>query len=103
LKHARLMRGPGAPYQLFVRDGLEAIAGPRTILLTYADRLPGSRVFDGRVMKVELAIATPQGRDAGARYISQFNEDMKSSGMVARAIDKHGVRGVSVAPKAPVQ
>ena len=43
LQRARLMRvpGPDPSYQLFVKDRLEAIAGPRTILLTYAERLPG--------------------------------------------------------------
>lgn len=104
LKRARLIREPGRlGYQLFAKDRLEAIAGPRTLLLTYAESLPGSRVLDGRIMKVDLAISTPKGRDAGARYISEFNEDVKASGMVAHAIERHGVRGVSVAPKSSVQ
>ena len=59
-------------------------------------------MLDGRIMTGDLAIGTPKGRDAGARYISEFNEDVKASGIVTRTIEKHGVRGVSVASKAPV-
>jgi hypothetical protein len=42
----------------------------------------------------------PKGRDAGLAYLREVVEDAKSSGLVARAIEKTGARGVSVAPKA---
>ena len=37
-------------------------------------------------------------RSAGARYLSEFVEDIKKTGLVAKTIEKHGVKGVTVAP-----
>ena len=42
----------------------------------------------------------PKGRDQGAKYLREFIDDVKASGLVARAIEKAGVRGVSVPPTA---
>ena len=39
----------------------------------------------------------PRGRDAAAKYLHEFADDVKRSGFVARTIEKHGVKGVSVA------
>jgi len=52
---------------------------------------------------VKQSIGTLKGRDAGAKYLREFVEDMKASGFVARAIAENGVRGVSVAPPAPLE
>jgi polar amino acid transport system substrate-binding protein len=49
---------------------------------------------------VQQSIGCPKGRDAAAKYLREFVEEVKSSGLVGRAIATHGVRGVSVAPKA---
>jgi polar amino acid transport system substrate-binding protein len=80
-----------------------ALAGLKPRLVTDAEKLPGSRVLDGRFTAVDQAIGTPKGREAGAKYLREFIEDAKASGMVAQAIEKNGVRGVSVAPKGSVQ
>ena len=40
-------------------------------------------------------------RVAGAQYLRAFVEDVKASGLMARIIEKNGVRGVSVAGPAP--
>ena len=47
---------------------------------------------------MQQAIATPRPRAAGAHYLREFVADAKASGLVAQAIEKHGVHGVSVAP-----
>jgi len=70
----------------------------RQPLVTNAGKLPGSRVFDGRFMAIGQALGTPKGRDVAAEYLREFIEDVKASGLVARAIEKAGIRGVSVAP-----
>ena len=103
LRHARLVSTDGidASYETFVKDGLEALAGLKPRLLIDQQNLPGSRVLEGRFTAVQQAIGTPVGRDAGASYLREFVEDAKRSGLVARAIEEHGVRGVSVAPAAP--
>ena len=103
LQRARLFRAPtvDASYELFVSDKLDALAGLKPRLVMDAEKLPGSRVLEGRFSAVQQSIGTPQGRLSGARYLREFAEDAKASGFVAKAIERHAVRGVSVAPKAP--
>jgi polar amino acid transport system substrate-binding protein len=57
-------------------------------------------VLGGRFMAVQQAIGTAPGNDAGIAFIREFVESAKGSGRVAALIDKHKVRGLSVAPKA---
>src|SRR5882762_6767230 len=103
LQRAKLFRAPtvDASYELFVGDKLEVLAGLKPRLVTDAARLPGSRVLEGRFSAVQQSIGTPQGRSAGAKYLREFAEDAKASGFVAKAIERHAVRGVSVAAPAP--
>jgi polar amino acid transport system substrate-binding protein len=103
LHHAELVRSPGlgGSFQLFVEEGLDALAGLRPALLKDADRLPGSRVLDGKFSSVQQAMGTPRGRDtAGFAYLSAFVEEMKANGFVAERIAEHRVVGLSVAPPA---
>lgn len=101
LKHATLVRTPGidASYERFVADGLDALAGLKARLVADAEKLPGSRVLEGRFTAVQQAIGTPAGRgDAAAAWLREFAANAKAAGLVAHAIARHGVRGVSVAP-----
>ncbi|MDB5867511.1 MAG: hypothetical protein JWO70_5317 [Betaproteobacteria bacterium] len=105
IKRAQLIRGPrpDGTFDLFVKDGLEVLAGLKARLASDAERLPGSRLLDGSFNVVQQAIGTHRGRDAGARYLREFVEEAKASGLVARIIEKNGVHGVSVAPSAAVR
>lgn len=105
LKHARLVRVPGVEpsNDAFVAEKLEALAGLRPVLVTVAERVPGSRVLDGRFTAVQQAVGTPRGRDAALVYLREFVEDVKALGVVAATIDRNGIRGVSVAAMAPVE
>src|SRR5204862_4581499 len=102
LKHAQLLRAHGidASYALFVSQGLEALGGLKPRLSQDVEKRPGARILDGRVTAVQQAIGTPLARQAGAKYLREFVEEAKASGFVARAIEKHCVRGVSVGPQA---
>lgn len=104
LKRAKLMNAPSthAAYELFAASKLDALVGLRPRLVADAEMMPGSRVVDGRFMVVEQSIASPKGRDAGAKYVREFIEDVKASGFVARSLEKNGVRGVAVAPRSAV-
>ncbi len=42
---------------------------------------------------------TPRPREAAAAYLRAFAEDIKT-GLVAQLIEKHGMRGLTVAPPA---
>jgi polar amino acid transport system substrate-binding protein len=101
LKHAKLVREQNADAALavFARDKLEALASLKPRLVGDSKKVPGSRILDGRFTAVQQAVCTPKGRDAGAKYLREFVEDVKATGLVAQLIEKNGVRGVSVAPK----
>jgi polar amino acid transport system substrate-binding protein len=102
LQHAQLVREQGAEntFRRFVADRLDALAGLRPRLVTDQEALPGSRLLEGRFTAVQQAVGTPKGRPAGARYLCAFIEDIKATGLVARIIEKHNVRGLTVAPPA---
>jgi polar amino acid transport system substrate-binding protein len=71
-------------------------------LLQFAKTHPSVRVMEGRFMAIEQAVGTPKAREAGARYLRQFVEEMKASGFVAQGLEKSGQGDATVAPKAPV-
>lgn len=103
IQHAQLVRisgGTSLVFKQFIADRLDAFAGLKPSLLALAEKLPGSRVVEGRYMVIGYSAGVPLGRDAGAKYLAEFIEHAKMSGLVARAIEKSGVRGVSVAPPA---
>ena len=102
LKHAQLALESSfdSTFQRFVTDRLDALAGLRALLADDAAKLPGSRILDGRFTAVQQAVGTPKARVAGARYLSEFVEEIKATGLVARTIEKNGIRGLSVAPAA---
>jgi len=102
IKHARLVltQGVDGSFDVFVSQKLEALAGLKPRLLTDVQKLPGARILDGQFTAVQQAIGTPKSRAAGAAYLRAFVEDVKASGMVAEAISKNAVQGVSVAPPA---
>ena len=99
IKHAQLLRVDGieASWRQFIDQKLDALAGLMPRLVEDVEKLPGSRILPGRFTAVQQAIGTPKGRSAAAKYLTGFAEEAKASGMVADAIKRHGVRGVSVA------
>ena len=102
LKRAELVRASSAEaaFDLLGAGKVEALAGLRQALIGLTEKLPGSRMLDGQFMAVQQAVGVPRGRDAGLAYLRGFVEDAKASGLVARAIEQTGARGVSVAPQA---
>jgi polar amino acid transport system substrate-binding protein len=104
LKHAQLVRAPSsaAAMELFLLETLDAAAGVRQPLVKFAAAHPGLRVMDERFMAIEQAMCMPQGREAGARYLRNFVEEMKASGFVAAGLERSGQGDAMVAPPAPV-
>jgi polar amino acid transport system substrate-binding protein len=85
---------------LFLKEGLEAAAGVKQPLVRFAAEHPGVRVIEGRFMVIEQAMGTPQGRPEGARYLSEYVEEMKASGLVSRELERSGQADAAVAPPA---
>jgi polar amino acid transport system substrate-binding protein len=101
LKHAELVRERGDDVmKRFVSDKLDAMAGLRPGLMKNQPQLPGSRILDGNFTTVQQAAGAPTGRPAGAKYLREFIEDVKATGLVAKLIEKNNVKGLTVAPKA---
>jgi polar amino acid transport system substrate-binding protein len=99
IKSAELVRAENieGSYRVFVNDKLEVLAGLKPRLMDDLAKLPGARILEGRFTAVQQAIGTPKGRQEGAAYLRKFAEDIKASGLVAQLIERHGIRGLSVA------
>ena len=101
LKYAELVRvGPGEAVKTLRAGEAEAYAANRTALLAAADRLPDARVLEGWFSATPSGIAIVKGRRAGLAYLTDFVKELKASGFVRQAIDRAGLRGVSVATEA---
>ncbi len=100
LKHATLLRSDSAdgPFDQFVAEGLDALAGLRPALISEAGKLPGARILPGNFTAVQQAIGTLKSNTAGAAFLRDFVEEAKRTGFVARLIERHKVVGLSVAP-----
>ncbi len=102
LKNAQLTPAESEPaaFELIREGKADAYAQNRFMLLGLAERLPGARVLADRLDVVQLALALPKGRPAALAYVSNWTENAKRSGVVQRAVDTAGLRGVQVAPAA---
>jgi polar amino acid transport system substrate-binding protein len=100
LQSAELLRAPSldASFDLFVSEKLDALAGLRPRLLQDGEKLPGARILEGRFTAVQQAVGTAKANEAGARFLRDFVEQAKASGLIARLIERHQIRGLSVAP-----
>ena len=99
LNHASLSREPGADasFERFVEEKFDALAGLRPRLTSDHAKLPGSRILQGRFTAVQQAAGVPKGRPAAAKYVREFIEDVRASGLVARAIENNDVVGLTIA------
>jgi len=103
LQHAEIVRAPTSPtvVQTFLDMRCEVAAGVKQQLEADAARVPGLRLLGERFMVIRQAMGVPTSRGPhAAAYVAAFVEEMKASGFVARALQRHGVTGVSVAPSA---
>nr|WP_311527075.1 ABC transporter substrate-binding protein [uncultured Ralstonia sp.] len=103
LQHAEIVRAPTSPtvVQTFIDTQCEVAAGVKQQLEADAAHAPGLRLLGERFMVIRQAMGVPASRGAQATaYVAGFVEDMKASGFVERALQRHGVTGVSIAPGA---
>jgi polar amino acid transport system substrate-binding protein len=102
LKHGELVypREPETDVDVLVGGRAEVLAGLRHALAETAADVPGMRVLDGRFAAMQQAIGIPKGSASAAAYLRAFVENVKASGLVARAIEASGAPGIAVAPPA---
>ena len=92
--------GSRAAEQHFIQEKLDVMAGLKPALLELAPTVPGSRILDGNFTVVRHTVCVPKGRDAAVAYLRGLVEEVKAAGLVAKWIQKSGVKGLSVAPLA---
>ncbi|HIC21225.1 MAG TPA: hypothetical protein EYO66_05200 [Gammaproteobacteria bacterium] len=99
LQHAELIRAEGidGSFDLFVGEGLDALAGLRPRLLSDVVQIENARILDGRFTAVQQAVGTPSDRTAGAAYLLDFVAEAKASGLIIELIARHQVDGLLVA------
>ena len=100
LKDAEIVRTPTSAtvVDTMLKENYEVSAGVKQALENDARRVPGVRLLPGRFMVINQAMASQKGKDAGARYVRAFIEEMKASGFVAKAIERHQQPSAVVAP-----
>ena len=101
LKNATILRASTSPtvVQEFLAQQADVAAGVRQQLEADAARHPGLRLLPGRFMVIEQAMGMPRSRSPeAAAFLARFVEDMKRSGFVAEAMQRHGIEGAQVAP-----
>lgn len=101
IKQAQLVRAPSSPavVETFLAQGHDVAAGVRQQLEADAQRFPGLRLLPERFMVIRQAMGCPKSRGrAASDCLSAFVEEMKASGFVADALQRHAIQGAAVAP-----
>ena len=99
IKHAELVRAPNpqSVTPLFVEQNLDVVAGVRQQLELDMQRYPGLRLLPDRFMVIRQAMGLARCRgDEALAYLGAFVEDLKASGFIAQALDRHGIQGASL-------
>ena len=103
IKHAEIVRVDNSQLvtDTLVAQKYEVSAGVKQQQEKDLQRVPGLRLLPGRFMEINQAMGTPKGRsDAALAYLKAFIEEMKASGFVATALQRHRIEGAAVAPPA---
>jgi len=102
IKNAELIQVAGldGAFNKFKDDKIDVLAGLRPGLMKDIAKMPGATILPGKFSAVQQAVGCNKPAAEGARYIAHFVENAKKSGLVASLIEKHKVKGLSVAPPA---
>lgn len=101
LEHASLVRAAEIGPVMALWDGgtaLDVVAGVRPQIAALSAQRPGTRMLPERFMAINQAMGLPAGREAGARYLRAFVDEMKAGGFVAEAFVRNRIEGAEPAP-----
>jgi polar amino acid transport system substrate-binding protein len=100
LKQAELVYAdtPDPTFDLLRSGHADAMASTRNALLEFSNKLPGSRVLEDYYGANLNRVVVPKGRPEWLAYVNEFVEEAKASGLIQKAIDRVGPRGITVAP-----
>ena len=97
IKNATVVASPSVPAgeEMLNSGKVDVFAANKANLYQLADKMPGSRVLDGRIGVDEVAIALPKDREAGMAYLRKYIEEAKSDGIIKSAVQRAGLRGAA--------
>lgn len=101
LKSAELVRAaPGVTAIEMLRSGKVDVYGASgEMIYTVADGLPGAKIVPGVFNTGGLAVAFPKGRSSAVQgKLAEIVNEAKRTGVVRKAIEQAGLRGLQVAP-----
>src|SRR5690606_14553154 len=101
LKQATILHAPSsqAVMDVFLEQQADVAAGVKQQLELDARRLGGVRLLPGRFMVIQQAMACPSSRgEAAGAALAACVEEMKRSGFVAAALQRHDMTSAAVAP-----
>jgi polar amino acid transport system substrate-binding protein len=84
--------------EMLERQELDVFATNKPTLFEMSDQMPGARVLDGRWGVEHVAIAIPKGRETTLEYLRRFVEEAQTSGLLAQAAERAGLRGILKTP-----
>ncbi|UOD51142.1 ABC transporter substrate-binding protein [Orrella daihaiensis] len=103
IKHAQIERASSSQtvVSTFLETNADVAAGVKQQLESDIVARPELRLLPGRFMVIRQAMGVPkQYGESAASFLRQFVEQMKSSGFVQTALERHGIKGAGVAPAA---
>jgi polar amino acid transport system substrate-binding protein len=102
LKSAQLVRGVTSVDAL--RSGqVDVWAASASNIQEVAKRLPGAKIVPGAFTNDRTMVILPKGRSSAAQArVVQIINEAKKTGIVQKAIDQTGVKGVRAAPLSKV-
>jgi len=102
LKSAELVRVPGTVESAIetLRSGkADVYASNAQFVQAIADGLPGVQIIPGALNTVGIAVVLPKGRSSAAQgTLADIVNEAKGTGIMQKAIEALGLRGVRVAP-----
>ncbi len=80
---------------------IDALGANRQRLTTLMKDVPGSRLLSDNLFNVPQNIVVPKDHKAALTAVDAFIDDVRASGLLAKAIADGGAVGVEPAPKSP--
>jgi polar amino acid transport system substrate-binding protein len=101
LKSAELVRGSGFDQSIeLLRNGqVDVWAASASNIEQVAERLPGAKIVAGTFMSDPSMLILPKGRSSAAQAkVVEIVNEAKKTGVVRKALEQTGVKGVRTAP-----
>ena len=99
LKSAELVRPGGGGVEVLRSGKADVWAANATNVQGVADALPGAKIVPGAFTTDRHTVALPKGRSSAAQAkLAEIVNEAKKTGLVRKAIEQPGMRGVRVAP-----